>query len=541
MNINLRTVEGNASAASTTASHAGLRLRYLCYAALVAVVILFAVIRIRLRTMPLERDEGEYVYAGQLMLEGIAPYRLAYNMKLPGTYAAYAALMAVFGQSVTGIRLGMLLVNATTMLLVFLLGRRLFGVLAGTVAAATYALLSNRTSMFALDGHATHFVALAAVAGTLLLLQALDTRRKSLLFASGLLYGLAFLMKQPGILFGVFGMSYWLWSERRASERRKLISGAAALSAGIALPLLCTCILLWHAGVFEGFWFWTYSYGREYGALTSFSAGWGLFRKIVPWIVRPFVIWGLAAFGLSAVLWSPAARKWRVFLVGFLGFSFLAVCPGLYFRSHYFLVMLPAVALLAGVGIEAAREKLVAHGKLAAALPSIFFALTFVTVIYGHRKFLFEMSPADVAERVHAGDGCAEAESVAGYIEQHTTRQDAIAVLGSEPEIYFYARRHSATGYIYMYGLMEQQKFAQRMQAEMIGQIEAARPRFLVYTDDELSWGWSTPGAEKDRLFDWMRRYLDASYGLAATIPINGVAQHRWGTQPAFYIFELRQ
>jgi hypothetical protein len=29
--------------------------------------------RIRLLGIPLERDEGEYAYAGQLMLQGIAP------------------------------------------------------------------------------------------------------------------------------------------------------------------------------------------------------------------------------------------------------------------------------------------------------------------------------------------------------------------------------------------------------------------------------------------------------------------------------------
>ena len=46
-----------------------------------------------------------------------------------------------------------------------------------------------------------------------------------------------------------------------------------------------------------------------------------------------------------------------------------------------------------------------------------------------------------------------------------------MAVLGSEPEIYFLARRHSATGYIYTYGLMEAQPFARRMQDEMIREI----------------------------------------------------------------------
>ena len=66
------------------------------YVATVLVILLIAGIRFRLRDFPLERDEGGYAYALQLILEGIPPYELAYNMKLPGTYAAYAAVMAVF-------------------------------------------------------------------------------------------------------------------------------------------------------------------------------------------------------------------------------------------------------------------------------------------------------------------------------------------------------------------------------------------------------------------------------------------------------------
>src|SRR5947199_6267506 len=42
---------------------------------LVGLVIFFVgAVRIRMREMPLERDEGEYAYAGQLILQGIPPY-----------------------------------------------------------------------------------------------------------------------------------------------------------------------------------------------------------------------------------------------------------------------------------------------------------------------------------------------------------------------------------------------------------------------------------------------------------------------------------
>src|SRR3954462_4654927 len=82
-------------------------------------------VRLRLREMPLERDEGEYAYAGQLMLQGVPPYKEAYNMKLPGTYAAYAVIMAVFGQTPAGIHTGLALVNAASIVLLYLIGRRL--------------------------------------------------------------------------------------------------------------------------------------------------------------------------------------------------------------------------------------------------------------------------------------------------------------------------------------------------------------------------------------------------------------------------------
>src|SRR6476620_4118157 len=105
-----------------------------------AVIVLGLVIAIRIRLLgiPLERDEGEYAYSGQLMLQGIPPYKLAYNMKFPGTYAAYAAIMAIFGQTIAGIHLGLLLINAATIILIFFLGQRLFSLTGGVAAATTY-------------------------------------------------------------------------------------------------------------------------------------------------------------------------------------------------------------------------------------------------------------------------------------------------------------------------------------------------------------------------------------------------------------------
>jgi hypothetical protein len=153
---------------------------------LLAVTVLFGVVRYRLRDMPLERDEGEYAYSGQLLLQGIPPYQLAYNMKLPGIYAAYAAIMEIFGETPPGIHLGLLVVNEATLLLLYVLTARILGRLAGVVSACSWAVLSTSTSVMGFEAHATNFVALPVVLGIMAMVWALNRDSWVLLLVSGL-------------------------------------------------------------------------------------------------------------------------------------------------------------------------------------------------------------------------------------------------------------------------------------------------------------------------------------------------------------------
>jgi 4-amino-4-deoxy-L-arabinose transferase-like glycosyltransferase len=257
---------------------------------LVGVAIAFAAaIRIRLLEIPLERDEGEFAYAGQLMLQGIPPYKLVYSMKFPGVYAAYAAIMAVFGQTIAGIHVGFILINAATIVLVYLLGKRLFSSAAGVAAAASYALLSLGMGVLGVQAHATHFVVNAALGGTLLLLRGIDSGRWYTLLGSGALYGVAVLMKQHGALFVAFGVSYLAW-DYLTRRRDALLAGARGLAiflGGVAAPLALTCLALWWAGVFDKFWFWTFTYAHEYAQEVSLSGGLIMFRAYFPNAVGP--------------------------------------------------------------------------------------------------------------------------------------------------------------------------------------------------------------------------------------------------------------
>ena len=498
-------------------------LRATALALILAVFPIMLVARLRLRSTPLERDEGEYAYAGQLILQGIPPYSLACNMKLPGTYAAYAVIMALFGQTIGGIRLGLLLVNAATVLLLFLLGRRLFGRDAGLAAAAAYALLSFGLAVMGPAAHATHFVVLPAVAGLLLLLGAMESGRGMTFFWSGVLLGVAFVAKQHGMFFAMFAAAWLLWKHPGGwmrTARRLAIFGAA-----VALPFALTCLVLWRAGVFPKFWFWTFLYARAYASENTLADGIDNLKDGLPSLLHGNVaLWAVSGVGLAAAWWKRESRAEALFLTGFLVFSAAAVCPGLYFREHYFVLLLPAAALGAGVVANSFRGWGV-----------WLFAASLVFCVVSQGRFLFRETPYQVSRELYELNPFPEAIPISEYIRRHSAPDTRIAVLGSEPEIYFYSHRHSATGYIYTFALSEDQPYAAQMRSEMIHEIAAAQPEYVVLVDSLDLWADRSEG--KPTVFSWWGQYAPGRYRVVgiADIISNDRTEYRWGAAAAGY------
>jgi hypothetical protein len=505
---------------------------------LAAVIVLFSAIRFRLRDMPLERDEGEYAYAGQLMLQGIPPYELAYNMKLPGTYAAYALMMVVFGQSPAGIHLGMILVSAATVVLVFLVARKLLDDIAGLAAASIYALLSNSGAVLGFAGHANHFVVFAALSGILALFSALETRQVLLYFLSGLFFGLAFVFKQPGLFFVLFGALYLVVSERKEWKSWNGAARFATYAVGAIFPFALTCLLMLLAGNFGKMWFWTYSYARQYGSVMAPQQGWEALFEIGSYVVETyFLAWILAALGLAALAWDSRLRKHVFFLIGFLLFSWAAVCVGFYFRPHYFILVLPAVSLLAGVAVSSGAHevsRVLKNDAAAVAIPVLALAIVMAVSVGAQRILLFQLDPVTACRQTYGLNPFPEAGGVAQYLNQHAKADARIAVLGSEPEIYFLAHRHSATGYIYVYPFFEPQKFALQMQKEMAKEIEGNRPEYIVLV--KLVTSWQVRSGSNRWIADWINDYVPKHYklvGVAEYVPPQ--SRYVWGDAARTY------
>jgi len=452
-------------------------------------------------------------------LQGIAPYKLAYNMKFPGTYAAYAAIMSIFGQTIVGIHLGLLLINAATIMLIFFLGRRLVNSTAGMAAATSYAVLSLSPSVLGLASHATHFVMLPVLGGSLLLLSQSDRHTLRRLFASGLLFGLGLLMKQPAVFFILLGAIYLIFKGVRGRLKpNEILLRNLTFAAGVILPFGITCLLLWYAGVFSQFWFWTVEYAFQYGSLTSLSKGAEYLGGIGIGVIKAgWALWALAGFGLVAGLYSKDTRDSTGFILGFLACSVCALGQGLYFRPHYFILLLPAICLLVGVGtVRLSNLALQYRTGIARFIPLFLFGTALGLALLQERKILFQASPVEACRIIYRANPFLESVRIAEYLRERTSPNDTVAILGSEPQIYFYSHRHSATGYIYTYGLVERQPYALRMQHGMINEISRSTPKYIVLVAIDASW-LRARGAE-DLIFTWLNEYAGPNYSLSGLV-----------------------
>jgi hypothetical protein len=438
--------------------------------------------------------------------------------------------MAIFGQTAWGIRIGLLVVHLSTVLLLFMWSRRVVGTLAAGIGASAFALLALDRWSMGVFAHATHFVLLPVV-GALALMQ--DTTRAWRLVAAGLLLGLAVIMKQQAITFAAFGIALAIGSTDTSRLRR-----GALVAAGIAASLTLLLVVLAFEGVIGRFWFWTFQYAAEYVsqipaslATTVFGMAWGYITQATAGL------WYLGLAGLAAIFLFRWTAGSRVLLAGWFVAAALAILPGFFFRAHYFIVIMPVVGLLAGVAIASFDRAIarVAGAVLARVAALVIFVAIAGIQIQRDSHFLFRMTAPDVMRAVYPGNPFVEAPEIAAYLKAHTAPTDRIAVLGSEPEILFYADRPSATGYIYMYALTERQQFVGGMQEELMSDLRSAQPTYVVHVDAAASWVATLQ--PDNRMVAWANTFTAVCYDRVGIVDVNpdGPATIRWDAESAGY------
>jgi hypothetical protein len=339
-------------------------------------------------------------------------------------------------------------------------------------------------------------------------------------------------MKQPGIFFFFFGISYvFIYRIISTVIQKELFRFILLLCLGLIVPVALLLAVILSGGTFHRFWFWVVEYASAYGSIVKFDEGWYNLKYTTQ------LIWDHLALicictgvGLFFTIRGKLQKNTNWILFLFACFSLLALLPGWYFRHHYFVFIAPLCSMFIGVGFYV-FQKTEPKWKY---LPLLLFGTVLCENILSHEHYYFITSPINVVKETYYGK-FPESIEIGNFLASHTKPSDRIAVLGSEPQIFFYSKRRSVSGYIYMYSLMELQPYARRMQDELIADIEQKKPGYIVLY--KISHSWTAKAGSDLHIIDWSTKYIDTYYSVAGIVEIIDVynVQYMWGSDAQKY------
>lgn len=391
-------------------------------------------------------DEQVYVVVAVEMLHGGRPYVDGVERKPPALFYLYQLILGLFGErNYLALHVASLLWTLATMALLYRIMRHIGGVGGGWVAAALYAIFSAWANYTDLAFNGELLMNLPVVAAFAIALRPSSSRLRLDLLAAGGLISAAFLLKQPSVIAGLPLAVYVLhpdYRQKRALSLALALGQAALLFLGFAATLGGAALYLHHIGILRESWYWTIgNHVNPFGPTTWFfwhklpARGALFLLECLPLLLATALSIrdGVARSGV----WGRHRAEFAT-LVVFLIVSWLGVNANGQFNYHYFLQLMPPLALLAAPvlseiwqGTRVERPRYLAPRFLAGWLGLTALAFLVVDAI----GLAQNRGPLQAAV----------------YVREHSTENDRIFMWGqgtAQTGLYLDAHRRPASRYI---------------------------------------------------------------------------------------------
>jgi 4-amino-4-deoxy-L-arabinose transferase-like glycosyltransferase len=444
--------------------------------ALLAILVLAFLMRMVFLHEPFERDEGLYAYIGQEILRGAIPYRDMIDQKPPAIHYIYALSIAVLGATTEAIRIFTALYALVTTYFVYRTARYLSGPLAGLLAALGFGVFSSGPMVQGASSNTEVFLILPALASVYLFLRAIDTRSRAYLAGCGLLSGVAMLVK-PVALPPILLIVIFIFFIRGRDKTLRDVSLDLACFAvpPLALASLTLAYFAFH-GALADFYHWNITFNRSYGDIPFVEQLLGL-RAGAATMSEHYLLWAAA---LPTAFWLAGRERSlkTVFIALLIPASFIGVCMAGYYRPHYYIQMLPPLAIVAGIGFAKLWE---GKGRpLIAAIPVVVACLA-VWMAQDYRYY-FVYTPAEVSAHKYRTPLFADVVDVARYIKERTAPEDYIYQWGFEPELYFLSDRRAPNRFTIWFFVEKSREPAAAVR-ELVDSIATKKPKYVVLQD----------------------------------------------------------
>lgn len=495
----------------------------ICGILLVAVILLVALIRSKFLLIPFERDEGGYSYYGKMLLAGKVPYKDFYEQKLPGIFYFYAAIIAIFGSSVSDLHTGFIVVNIITILALYFSAKMLFSPITGLITAVTFAIVSITPSLSGFTVQSEHGLALFASIGLLFYVLSRNNNKWYWYLLMGLALGTGFMVKTTGLFMMFWGGLILILDFLTSKEKvfKLLFKQVFFYVFGAAIVIGLLILSVYVRGSYNEFVFWVFSINKYYANRITFEEGmkyFGYSRDAIVANYKFFWMQSIAAFFLLFLRSIDLRTKLFILSIGF--FSFVAIVPGYYFYGHYWIQILPGMAILSGFTYYAVTKTLKDRFKLTS--PTIkysylaIFGILVLTHLNKNRSYYFNPNYELIMRQVYGNNPFPESMEIANYLNKLLKPGDQIAVVGSEPEIYIYTNTQAPTQHVFFSTIVAGIPEHKKLQREFSSEIEKAKPKYFLFYRHNVS---LLVQANVDQyVFEWANKYLTENYRVIGVV-----------------------
>jgi hypothetical protein len=409
--------------------------------AVLGIILLTVAIRLPSLLHPRPIDsEAMYSVVANEIVDGGRPYADAVERKPPLLFWTYAAIFKVAGEfSWKALHFVALVWTLCAMAGLYLLGRELFDRKTGLIAAFFYGVFQPWLTWKNLSFDGEMVMNLPIICAWAIAFRRSLSQLRPELFAAGVLLGAAFLLKQPAAIAAVpLGIYLLLPSYRgsRSLTRTNSIIQAAMLTAGFFLALGLVTIVLWKQGILHDAFYWTIA---DHDVPHVFWQKGMVNTLTFVAACLPLVIGAIVACRDKDEIWAGRTPERRA-LFGLLIASAIGTAAGARFYPHYYVQLVPPLALLAAPYYARLWSRTIQppHWLLRPAVTYTWLGLTVIAFSIEHWTGLAPRRVASEAGR---------------YLSTHASPDDRIFVWGQTPEIYLDAYRRPASRYITTFAL----------------------------------------------------------------------------------------
>ena len=498
-------------------------------------------------SIPLISDEGEYAYEARLLSNGGLPYQDAYNQKPPLIFFLYRFAYG-FSANPLSPRILSFIFACLTMVFLFLLTPQTWHPASRLAAPAIFAILSSAPLADLFSANCEMFLVLFNAVSVWALVKFWKSPRPLFwTFVSGLFCGMALMTKQTVFWF-ILGIIPFLIL---GSARVRALKQTALFGAGLLLFPTAFVFYFFVRSDLRPFIEQAFLNNGRYIEIISKLGGAAILRHVLIWwggwygmkVVLPnLTIWALCLYALS-ILKISEENRFGVLATLWLGTSFMGAMTGLFLFPHYFFTVYPPLAVLAAQGLECLREK---YRLSAHSLGVLILAVCLCPVLIQSRAY-FEESPLKLSKTLLYPNPLFESKLIAQEIKKRTRPGRKIYVFGSEPEIYIYSGRDSATPYITSYPLTLFPKDQAQIIKEL-SRLKKSPPKMIVYCDIA---GSQVIGSDLGIYFrNQIQEFLKTRYTVIGKVPVlPDAAPPRFIPETAFpqlnyknalYLFQLK-